>query len=263
VPRRRTDWHLGGRIAPGTGGQLRRAVDRLVSLIDSELDTADCGDSNLAKLAAATPEDILRAIGRRVDCDVADGMSGRTRLHRTLLERVQPTQDSRRDEVARTMTAIEELVGQRADHFEHMAIAVGELLRQEHYPERQVAIALASYRQQIAMSDSQITRFFDFLEDEALVRIRLHVTYCLMDAIAEAAAGRLGTKDARDMRTLIAYVRRARALFLALGSSESGDVYLNLASEYGDQADFALSDEVALVGFSGCLPVWPESVAQI
>ena len=63
--------------------------------------------------------------------------------------------------------------------------------------------------------------------------------------------------------TLIAYVRRARALFLALGSSESGDVYLNLASEYGDQADFALSDEAALVGFSGCLPVWPESVAQI
>ena len=161
------------------------------------------------------------------------------------------------------MTAIEELVGSVRTTSSIWPPPSESLLRQEDYPERQVAIALASYRQQIALSDSQITRFFDFLEDEALVRIRLHVTYRLMDAIAEAAAGRLGTRDARDMRTLIAYVRRARALFLALGSGESGDVYLNLASEYGDQADFALSDEAALVGFSGCLPVWPESVAQI
>src|SRR6202035_2659595 len=152
---------------PATGGQLRRGVDRLISLVDSELDAAECGDAELAKLVASAPEEPLRAIGGRVDCDVADGMRGQTRLHRTLLERVQPTQDSRRDEVARTMTAIEELVGQRTDHFEHMATAVGELLRQEHHPERQVAIALASYRQQIAMADSQLTRFFDFLEDEA------------------------------------------------------------------------------------------------
>lgn len=263
VPRRRTNGHLGGRIAEGTGGQLRRAVDRLIGLIDAELDKSEHPDSGLAELAALAPEDVLRGIGNRVDCDVADGMAGRTRLHRTLLEPVQPTQESRRDEVARTMTAIEELVGERTDHFEHMAIAIAELLRQEEYSERQVAIALASYRQQIALPDSQVARFFDFLEDEALVRIRLHVTYRLMDAIADAAAGRLGTRDAKDMRALITYVHRARALFMALGSGEGEDVYLNLASEYGDQANFSLSDEVGLVGFSGCLPVWPESVAQI
>jgi hypothetical protein len=38
---------------------------------------------------------------------------------------------------------------------------------------------------------------------------------------------------------------------------------LNLAREYGDQADFSLHDELMTVGFSGCLPIWPESVAQI
>ena len=42
------------------------------------------------------------------------------------------------------------------------------------------------------------------------------------------------------MRALITYVRRARALFLALGSGEGEDVYLNLASEFGDAADFSI-----------------------
>jgi hypothetical protein len=263
VPRRRTQGHIGGRIAEGTGGQVRRAVDRIVDLIDTELDAAELPDSALAQLVAGSPEDVLRRIGSRVDCDVTDGLAGRTRLHRTLLEPVQPTQESRRAEVARTMTAVEELVGDRSDHFERMATAVAELLGQENYGQREIDMALGSYRQQFAIPDSQVARFFDFLEDEALVRIRLHVTYRLMDAIADAAAGRLDARDAADMRALITYVRRARVLYQALGSGEGEDVYLNLAGVYGDQADFSMSDEVGLVGFSGCLPVWPESVAQI
>ena len=47
----------------------------------------------------------------------------------------------------------------------------------------------------------------------------------------------------------------ASALFEALGSSEGEDICLNLAREYGDQADFCLHDEVITVGFAGCLPV--------
>src|SRR5713226_2378154 len=74
VPRRRTQGHIGGRIAEGTGGQLRRAVDRLVDLIDTELDSAELPDSALAQLAAGAPEDVLRGIGMRVDCDVTDGL---------------------------------------------------------------------------------------------------------------------------------------------------------------------------------------------
>jgi len=161
------------------------------------------------------------------------------------------------------MTAVEEIVGDRADHFEHMSSAVSELLRAEHHTDRDIGIALATFRQQMETLDSQVSRFFDFLEDEALARVRLHVTYRLMDAIAELAATRLDTVGEKDLRVLIAYVWRAHALFSALGNSPGADVSVNLASHYGDQADFSLSDEVSLVGFSGCLPVWPEWVAQI
>jgi len=55
----------------------------------------------------------------------------------------------------------------------------------------------------------------------------------------------------------------ARALFSAWGTAGTEDVLVNVASQFGDQADFSLSEEVGLVGFSGCLPVWPEWVAQI
>src|SRR6266511_3936294 len=144
-----------------------------------------------------------------------------------------------------------------------MASAVGELLRAEQHSDRDIGAALATLRQHMETPDSQVARFFDFLEDEALARVRLHVTYRLMDVIAEWASSRLDTVDAKDMRVLIAYVRRARALFSALGAAGGEDVLVNVASQFGDQADFSLSEEVSLVGFSGCLPVWPEWVAQI
>jgi hypothetical protein len=263
VPRRRVAGHIGGRIVEGTGGQLRKDVGRLVSLIDAELQQLGIPDSTLASLASTTPEQVLGEIGNRVHCDAQAGLAGGTRLHRTLLEPVAETQQGRRAEVARTMTAIEEIVGDRTDHLEHMASAVSELLRADQHSERDIAIALATLRQQMELPDSQVSRFFDFLEDEALARVRLHVTYRLMDAIAESAATRIDTVDADQMRVLIAYVRRARALFAALGSAAGEDVSLNLASQYGDQADFSMSDEVSLAGFSACLPVWPEWVAQI
>jgi hypothetical protein len=65
------------------------------------------------------------------------------------------------------------------------------------------------------------------------------------------------------MRVLIAYVRRAQGLFEALGTAGGEDVSVNLASVFGDVADFLMSDEVSLAGFSECLPIWPQSVAQI
>jgi len=209
------------------------------------------------------PEQVLGEIGAKVNCDAAEGLEGQTRLHRTLLEPVADTQERRRNEVARTMTAVEEIVGDRTDHFEHMATAVGELLRAEQHTEREIGIALATLRQHMETPDSQVARFFDFLEDEALSRVRLHVTYRLMDVIAESAAGRLDTADARDMRALIAYIRRAGGLFSVLGHTGGEDVRMNVAHQYGEQADFSVSEEVSLAGFSSCLPVWPEWVAQI
>lgn len=263
TPRRRAAAHMGGRIVEGTGGQLHAHVTRLVSLVDAELERLNIPDSSLASLASDAPEKVLGEIGTRVDCALEDALAGRTRLQRTVLEPVPKTVRERGGEVARTMTAAEEIIGARTDHLEHMTSAVGELLRAEQHSEREIGIALATLRQQMEVADSQVSRFFDFLEDEALARVRLHVTYRLMDAIAASAATRLGTGQANEMRLLAAYARRAQELFGILGSAAGEDVSINVASQYGDAADFSMSDEVSLAGFSECLPVWPQSVAQI
>jgi hypothetical protein len=263
TPRRRVAGHIGGRIVEGTGGQLHKEVARLAGLVNAELELLGVPDSTLALLASAASKQVLDDIGHRVDGKVEDALGGQTRLHRTLLEPVAATQQGRRAEVARTMTAVEEIVGDRADHLEHMLSAVSELLCAHQHSEREIAVALATLRQQMEMPDSQVSRFFDFLEDEALARVRLHVTYRLMDAIAESAGNRLDTAQARDMRVLIAYVRRAQGLFEALGTAGGEDVSVNLANQFGDVADFSMSDEVSLAGFSDCLPIWPQSVAQI
>jgi len=217
TPRRRVAGRIGGRIVEGTGGQLHKEVARLARLVDAELQLLGVPDSTLASLASTAPKQVLHDIGQRVDCNAEDALAGQTRLHRTLLEPVAETQQGRRAEVARTMTAVEEIIGDRADHLEHMLSAVSELLRADHHSERDIAMALATLRQQMEMPDSQVSRFFDFLEDEALARVRLHVTYRLMDAIAESAGNRLETVHAHDMRVLIGYVRRAQGLFEALG----------------------------------------------
>jgi len=93
-----------------------------------------------------------------------------------------------------------------------MLSAVSELLRVDQRSERDIAVALGTLRRQMELPDSQVTRFFDFLEDEALARVRLHVTYRLMDAIADSAGTRLDSVHAHDMRRLIACASSRRVV---------------------------------------------------
>lgn len=263
VPRHRTRAQVGGRIVEGTGGRLRQALGRLASSVDTDLDRSGIADAGLVALAADSPTQVLRKIGVSVGCAIDECLGGSTRLHRTTLMPVGASQRSREEEVARTMTAIEEIAGDRMDTFERMATSISELLRADGSTPGEISTVIAYYRQQVKTPGSQLYRFLDFLEDEALTRVRLHVSFRLMDAIADAAAGRLDTAEATDMQVLIDYIRRASALFQTLGSPDGEDVWLNMAREYGDQGDFSLHDEVITVRFAGCLPVWPESVAQI
>jgi hypothetical protein len=167
--------------------------------------------------AGAWPEQTLscdappsrREIGENLGCDVDEFIGGLTRLHRTTLETVGTTQSSRKEEVARTMTAVEEVAGDRADLFERMASATGELLRGQDLEPREIATAIAHYRQQLDTPGSQVARFFDFLETEALARVRLNVGFRLMEAIADAALDRVNGASGAAMQMLIAYVRRA------------------------------------------------------
>lgn len=263
VPRSRARAHLGGRILEGSGGRLRQGLDRLVAHLDAALDDLQASGFDPAVLVATPPAKVMAEIGERVGGRADDLLRGRTRVRRTAFAPVGPTQRARQEEVARLMSAVEEIDGDRMDHFERLASSVRALLLGRGLGEREIDAALAFHRQQAEMPGTQLARFFDFLEDDALARIRLQVTFRMMEAIAAETTARLAGSQGPDLALLAAYSTRATGLYERLTSPEGEDLWLNLAGEYGAQADFALHDELITVGFVGCLPVWPEWVSQI
>jgi hypothetical protein len=259
VPRVNARAYLGGRIVEGTGGKLQQALDTLVDRIEAEIDAVVGAGLDPGRLVQRS-EAALRAIGERVDLDVDDFLKLETCVRRTTLGPVAGTLREREAEIGRLMAAIEEVDGDRVDHFDRMAAAVRELLYQAGASEREIGTALEYHRDQAQRPGTQLSRFFDFLEDAALSRVRLEVTFLMMEAIAAAASAR---KARPDTSILVAYVRRATELFRALTAPDGEELLLNLSREFGAEADFALHDELITVGFAGCLPVWPEWVAQM
>jgi hypothetical protein len=259
VPRAKTRAYVGGRIVEGSGGRLQQSLEQMVSRIDAELDrAAEAGCDPVALVHPAAGA--LRAIGQRLHLDADAFLNVETRVRRTSLGPVATTKRERETDVGRLMAAIEEVDGDRADHFERMASAVRELLRQAGLADRAIDTAIEHHRYQAQRPGTQLSRFFDFLEDAALVRVRLEATFLIMEAIAHAAIQR---RPSEDIGLLVAYIARATGLFRALAAPDGEELRLDLSREFGAEADLALHDEVVTAGFAGCLPVWPEWVTQL
>ncbi|CAK0765052.1 conserved hypothetical protein [Gammaproteobacteria bacterium] len=107
--------------------------------------------------------------------------------------------------------------------------------------------------------DSQITRFFQFLKDEVLSRVRLEVSFSIMGSLAEKLKGAKGIdKDFRE------YVSKTIQLSRWYGPASIEDtLHFNLSWQYGAQADFSVGDELVKSLFYRCLPVWSEASAQL
>ena len=86
------------------------------------------------------------------------------------------------------------------------------LLQGAHYPDVTIRAAIAQHRQLAAETGKQLHRFFEFLDNEALSRVRLQIATRMMDAIATEAAQRDTVHPNPDLRLLVAYARRASGL---------------------------------------------------
>ncbi|HEV2122624.1 MAG TPA: hypothetical protein VGW38_07605, partial [Chloroflexota bacterium] len=216
VPRSKARAHLGGHIVDGTDGVLRQALDCLTANVESALDSLIAAGLDPTVLVQSDPERTLRVMGSKAGVSPDDFLRTRTQVRRTTFGHVAKTQRERQEEIARLMAAVEEMDGGRADHFERLAMAVRELLRADGCHEHEIEAALAFYREQAQTPGTQLSRFFDFLEDEALARIRLQVTFRMMEAIASEAFARVEGADGADMALLVSYVRRTVALYQSL-----------------------------------------------
>lgn len=171
----------------------------------------------------------------------------------------RPAQAGEKD-VARVLSAHEEI--QAEDWLENMAnsIAQTQAQRDDEFDEIQRDKLVGTLRQDFDKSDSQITRFLNFLEDEALARVRLVVGFAIMQGLAAQVAG----SQKAGEQAFHTYIRRVVDLHKLFGAPESGHaLHLDLSAAYGLAADFSVSDEWVNVRHYGCLPVWAESNVQL
>lgn len=166
----------------------------------------------------------------------------------------------REKDVARVLSALEEI--QAEDWLERMAssIANTQSHRDEEFDEIQRDKLIETLRQDFDKNESQVTRFLNFLEDEALSRVRLSVSFAIMKGLS----AQIAKSEKGNDKVFVDYIQRVVDLFEHYGAPEcTHSMHLDLSRDYGLAADFSLSQELVKAMFYNCLPVWSEWNTQL
>jgi hypothetical protein len=248
LPPAGTTAKVGGRLLPGSEAQVSKAIEHLhegiSDAIADALEAKDirdmCFDSarvGLGRIAHSVDESLPLSASVATLIPVQFGSEGRHA-------------DKRAQDVARLFTAIETING--TDCLDAFLANIAAKLRREGMDEDTLDAILINLRHQREIEGSQLSRFFDFLDDEALARVRLQVSMRLMDVIAEHASP-----------LLTAYVRRVLGCYERFGSPDGEALLLDATSAYGQAARTDLAEQLRKAMFYGCLAVWPEWSAQL
>jgi hypothetical protein len=243
-----TTARVGGRLFPGTELRVTKAIEGLregiseaiVKALDNRDVTELCFDSiqsGLERIAASSDESL--SLGER-DAVMVPVQFARNERHA----------EERLRDVARVLTAIETVNG--ADCLDAFLDNIAARLRRSEMDEDTIDAILKNLREQRRLEGSQISRFFNFLDDEALARVRLQVSIRLMEAIAEHASPLFAK-----------YVQRVSDCYGRFGSVDGEALPLDVTSVYGQAGRVDLAEQLRKAMFYNCLSVWPEWSAQL
>lgn len=247
---------MGGKIFEDNIGGISRGVNKLKQQIAEQLDqlgvTAD-------KILVADPEAALKRLADETGLkDFLNEMPAQM-VSIEFAKADRPASQRDRD-VARVFSAAEEI--QAEDWLERMSTSMADTqaLRDDEFDDIQRDKLTETLRQDFDKSDSQVTRFLNFLEDEALARVRLAVSFAIMQGLATQATK---SKDSGE-QAFEDYVQRVLALFNLYGSPETTHAWhFDLSRDFGLAADFSASTELVKAMFYNCLPVWAEWNTQL
>ncbi len=237
---------VGGTLKEDNAAKLPKALDQLILAIDAALPP----ETQLSALLLNEPEKQLQQLAQRT------GAVFQNQAHNaTLVPIAFPNQDTpnhpETKPIAKVISALERIDAD--NYFMRMSNAVKEYLENlEDDDEDEIETSLDTLKAENTRSDSQLNRFLNFLDDEALSRVRLLITLRIMSAISEHSP----TKH----QILKEYVHRVKTFFNA-GKEDIFEV--NLSAHFGTGGDFKLSEYLNTANFYFCLPVWPEYQAQI
>jgi hypothetical protein len=167
---------------------------------------------------------------------------------------------AREKDIARVLSATEEI--QAENWLKRMSDSISEIQfsQDDEFDNIQRDKLIETLKQDFDKRDSQITRFLNFLEDEALSRVRLKVSFAIMESLA----AQIAKSDDANAQRFVHYVQRVTQLFEYFVVPESRhSLQLNLSSDYGMDVDFSIAQELVKATFYNCLPVWSESNTQL
>jgi hypothetical protein len=247
---------LGGRLFKDNIPEVSQHLIQLKRLIGAEI--ANLGVS-VNNLLINDPASVLETLSTNTKCKnfLKPWPAQMVAMEFTKIDR---SKDGREKEVARVLSAQEEI--QAEDWLDRMASSISEAQshRDDEFDTLQREKLIATLRQDFDKQDSQVTRFLNFLEDEALSRVRLRVSFAIMESLAAQKSKSTKTADQK----FIDYVRRVTLLFGYFGAPESQhSMHLDLTQAFGLAAEFSISQELTKALFYNCLPVWAEWNTQL
>jgi hypothetical protein len=249
APPKGTAAKVGGKLLPGTEQHATAALEKLRLAIAEALD-AVVPMAELPRLAQCPAQETLARFARnlKITLPPAPGLASVVPVGFAAPGRKAP---EREKDVGRVLSAIETIDGR--DWLDAFLKGIRNQLRREDLDDDEIDPVLDTVRAQRGLPGSQIRRFEAFLADDALARVRLRVTFGLMEAIAAHSRH----------PTLQAYVARVLACFRAYAGADGRALPLEVAAAYGQRSDGDLGEWLRGAAIYRCLPVWAEWSMQL
>jgi hypothetical protein len=248
-PPRGTSAKMGGKLLPETEAKTTAAIGKLQEAISAELDKALSG-IDIHALTSATSSQALAALAKNLSVRPIDAPPSATLVPIGFASPDRKASEREKD-VARVLTAIETIEGR--EWLDKMLSGIRRKFQKDDVPDEEIDGIIETLELQRQQPGSQIRRFLDFLDDEALARLRLQVTFRLMAAIASHS----------EQPGLVAYVERVQKCFDLFGGTSGEALPLDVSIIYGQRNCSDLADHLRKAMFYGTLPVWPEWSVQL
>ncbi len=245
---------VGGNLKEGSIVRLSAAVDKLIAAIDKEIDAALPEGSSLSTLLLDQPLQNLQQLAKKTGTNFQN-QPQTANLVPIAFPDAEANINISNKPVAKVISAREQIDAE--DYFERMCSAVKEYVQDQlDWNEDDIEAAIDSLRAERDRADSQLTRFLNFLDNEALARVRQTITLRIMQAIAQYSV----TNNQPKHQLLVEYVNRITNL---LASATEIGYSADFTANFGVAAEFELSEYFNKATFYYCLPVWPEWETQI
>lgn len=179
APAKGTTARVGGRLLHSTEAKTAKAIDKLREVVAKQV-AEQLGEDGAASLTLGSMQEALKAWADSIQ-EPAPKWPATAALQPVAFAPASRRADERAQDVGRVMTAIETVDG--ADSLENLIEGIAVHMRKKGLGDQVEEVAEA-LRHQRTLPGSLMREFIDFLDDEALSRVRLQVTMRLMVAIA-------------------------------------------------------------------------------